>query len=41
MVNLNVKLAKKPLSCLEYLVVHELAHLLECHNNDQFVALVE
>ena len=34
---LNLELAKKPLECLEYIVVHELVHLLERSNNDRFV----
>ena len=38
---LNLELAKKPVQCLEYIVVHELAHLLERHHNDRFVALME
>ena len=30
---LNSELAKKPVSCLEYVVVHEMVHLVEpCHN---------
>ncbi|MBD2068909.1 M48 family metallopeptidase [Leptolyngbya sp. FACHB-671] len=30
---LNLELAKKPIECLEYVLVHELVHLLErCHN---------
>jgi predicted metal-dependent hydrolase len=33
---LNLELAKKPLSCLEYIVVHEMVHLLERHHNDRF-----
>jgi len=32
----NLELAKKPLSCLEYILVHEMVHLLERHHNDQF-----
>lgn len=36
----NLELAKKPLQCLEYIVVHELIHLLERHHNDQFMALL-
>ena len=32
------QLAKKPVQCLEYIVVHELAHLIERHHNDRFVA---
>jgi predicted metal-dependent hydrolase len=33
---LNLQLAKKPLSCLEYVVVHELVHLLEASHNQVF-----
>lgn len=35
---LNLQLAKKPKICLEYIIVHELVHLLERHHNDQFIA---
>lgn len=35
---LNLELAKKPFECVEYVFVHELAHLLERHHNDRFVA---
>lgn len=38
---LNLELAKKPVRCLEYIVVHELIHLLERHHNDRFTALME
>ena len=38
---LNLELAKKPLQCLEYLIVHELAHLLERHHNDRFIGLLD
>lgn len=34
---LNLELAKKPLDCLEYIVVHELIHLLERSHNAVFV----
>lgn len=34
---LNLELAKKPLICLEYILVHELVHLLERNHNDRFV----
>lgn len=37
----NLELAKKPVSCLEYIVVHELAHLLERHHNARFTALLD
>ena len=33
---LNLELAKKPPSCLEYILVHEIVHLLERHHTDRF-----
>ena len=33
---LNLELAKKSPSCLEYILVHEMVHLLERHHNDRF-----
>lgn len=38
---LNLELAKKPLQCLEYVVVHEMLHLVERHHNDRFVGLMD
>lgn len=38
---LNLELAKKPAQCVEYIVVHELVHLLERHHNDRFMALMD
>jgi len=38
---LNLELAKKPQHCVEYIIVHELVHLLERHHNDRFVALMD
>jgi predicted metal-dependent hydrolase len=38
---LNLELAKKPIHCLEYIIVHELIHLLERHHNDRFLSLME
>ncbi len=38
---LNLELAKKPAQCLEYLVVHELLHLVERHHNDRLVSLMD
>jgi len=35
---LNLELAKKPPECLEYILVHELVHLLERNHNDRFKA---
>jgi predicted metal-dependent hydrolase len=34
---LNLELVKKPVGCLEYVIVHELVHLLERHHNDRFL----
>jgi len=33
---LNLELAKVPVECIEYIVVHEMVHLLERHHNDNF-----
>lgn len=40
-IRLNTELAKKPVECLEYIVVHELVHLLEPTHNARFVALMD
>lgn len=40
-VRLNTDLAKKPPECLEYVVVHELVHLLEPTHSARFVALMD
>ena len=40
-IRLNTELAKKPRECLEYIVVHEMAHLLESTHNQRFVTLME
>lgn len=37
---INLELAKKPKNCLEYIIVHELVHLLERSHNDRFIALM-
>jgi len=34
---LNLELAKKPEHCLEYIIFHEMVHLLERHHNDNFL----
>lgn len=39
-IRLNTELAKKPLECLEYVVVHELVHLLERRHNARFRSLM-
>ena len=38
---LNLELIKKPVECLEYILVHELVHLLEKSHNDNFIALID
>ena len=40
-IRLNTELAKKPAECLEYIVVHELVHLLEPTHNARFVSLMD
>ena len=40
-IRLNTDLAKKPPECLEYIVVHEMVHLLEPTHNVKFVALMD
>jgi predicted metal-dependent hydrolase len=40
-IRLNTDLARKPRECLEYIVVHEMAHLLEPTHNQRFVALMD
>jgi predicted metal-dependent hydrolase len=40
-IRLNTDLAKKPPECLEYIVVHELLHLLESTHNSRFVGLMD
>ena len=34
---INLELAKKPLHCLEYVILHEMVHLLERHHNERFL----
>ncbi|WP_246140339.1 SprT-like domain-containing protein [Euhalothece natronophila] len=38
---LNLELAKKPPSCLEYVIVHEMTHLFERHHNERFRSLMD
>lgn len=40
-IRLNTDLAKKPRECLEYIIVHEMAHLLEPTHNARFAALMD
>lgn len=38
---LNLELIKKPVACLEYVLVHELVHLHERHHSERFLELME
>ncbi len=38
---INLELAKKPSSCLEYILVHEMVHLIERNHNDRFRDLMD
>lgn len=40
-IRLNTELVKKPKDLLEYVIVHEMMHLLEPTHNDRFIALLE
>lgn len=40
-IRLNTDLAKKPPECLEYILVHELLHLIEPTHSAKFVALMD
>ncbi|MCC6269487.1 MAG: M48 family metallopeptidase [Dehalococcoidia bacterium] len=40
-IRLNTELAKKPRECLEYVVVHEMAHILEPSHNARFTSLMD
>ena len=39
-IRLNTELAKKPPECLEYIIVHEMTHLLEPTHSERFRALM-
>ena len=40
-IRLNTDLARKPMECLEYIVVHEMAHFFEPTHNTRFIALMD
>jgi hypothetical protein len=40
-IRLNTELAKKPRECLEYIVVHEMIHLIEPTHNARFIAMLD
>lgn len=37
----NIELAKKPKECINYVVVHELVHLIERNHNKRFILLMD
>ena len=40
-IRLNSELAKKPPECLEYIIVHELVHLIEPTHDERFITLMD
>lgn len=40
-IRLNTELVKKPKDLVEYVIVHEMAHLLEATHSERFVALLD
>ncbi len=40
-IRLNTELVKKPKDLVEYVVVHEMVHLLEPAHNDRFIAMLD
>ena len=40
-IRLNTELAKKPRECIEYIVVHEMIHLIEPTHGPRFIALMD
>lgn len=37
----NVQLAQKPIECLEYVILHELIHLIERKHNNTFISFMD
>ena len=40
-IQLNTELTKKPVECLEYVIVHEMAHLIVRHHDNRFTNLMD
>lgn len=40
-IRLNTELARKPAECLEYILVHELAHLIEPNHGGRFTSILD
>lgn len=41
LIRLNTEMAKKPRECLEYVLVHEMVHLLEPSHNEKFIVMMD
>jgi predicted metal-dependent hydrolase len=39
-IRVNTELVKKPKDLLEYIIVHEMVHLIEPTHNDRFIAIL-
>ncbi len=40
-IRLNTELVKKPKDLLEYVIIHEMAHLIEPTHSDRFIGILE
>ena len=40
-IRLNTELVKKPKDLLEYIIVHEMVHLIEPTHNERFIAILD
>ncbi len=38
---LNLELIKKPVDCIEYIIVHEMIHLIERKHNERFIIMMD
>ena len=38
---INLELAKKPAQCLDYVVLHEMAHFISPRHDDTFIAVLD
>lgn len=38
---INLELSKKPLACLDYIVLHEMAHLISPRHDDLFISILD
>ena len=40
-IRLNLELAKKPVQCLDYVILHEIAHFIVPDHGERFVTLMD